>query len=221
MKIQPFLGKIDKIQYKTFKSNSNEGQELYACLCNIIEIGKGLAKYKRFHNALLYLSIQQYNEKYLEKGDIINFKENCQWKSYPFTFRSYNPNIIKNKDKSLLKIDNNGKTYYEESAYAYKIVCKEGSWDLKEKYYEKIYCTITRSGLKLPLETKNDFFNQDNLKYFLDIQEMQKISKYDGMVETICAYNGSKKLGEKKMTIKLTQDKDAQTNILSLVEVNE
>lgn len=234
MKItENFKGVVEKIKYNKLENTSKykkEGDSDFNYLCNITiaEVGQGMAKFPQRHNVVINLTEEQFNtideeskqHTIIEKGDRINILTGAKWKSKPLSYKSYSQETISKADKSQLKVDEQGKTYWEMFAYAYTIHCKPEDWSMESKYYDQNYCTIFESGVKLPLESKKSF-NADILDWYLDDNEKDKISLFDGKVCRVILYSNKAKASEKNMLVSLQVDNDNKTNYLLLRNAGE
>lgn len=222
MNIQPFVCTVERLAYATFdnKMKKNEEPILYVCNATVAEVGRGLAKFKAYHNVLFYLSEEEYKDKVIEKGDRIDIAGTSKWKSSELEYRSYKPSLIKKADKSKLITDDKGKTCYKDTVYAYKIHCKENDWAINAKWYDQNYCTIKESGIKLPLETKKQFENK-TLEFYLDKDEYDKLLKYADSVQLLIAYSNKSKYNEKQAQITLSYDEESDVYHLILTAIDE
>lgn len=229
MKItESFVGTIEKLQYVQFE-NKNELAKasepiIYICNATISEVGRGMAKFKQLHNAVLYLTKKQFDlvdeesgkHNFLEKGDRINILEGCKWQSTALEYKSYHEDVIRKVDKSKLKVDSKGKTYYSEKVFAYKIICKQDAWSINTKWYDQNYCTIYKSGVKLPLENKQQFMKDKTLDFFLDPPEMDRVDLFNEQTVKVIAYSNGNKFAEKQMSVKTDINQKAGTYYLLL-----
>lgn len=222
MKIEPFVCTIEKLQYKSFENKSKFSEDPIAYVCNatVSEVGRGMTKHKTYHNVTFYLTEEQYNAQIIEKKDRMNILEGAKWQSSKLDYMSFNPETIKKADPSKLQVNEKGQTYYKESVYAYKVVCKQGTWDIKTKYYDQNYCTIFNSRLKLPLEDKEQFKTQEKLEFFLDQKEMELVRNLDAQTVRVVAYSNNNKFAEKNMLVDIDINKENGTYYLAITGVD-
>ena len=234
MKItENFKGVVEKIKYTKLENKSQykkDGDADFNYLCNITiaEVGKGMAKFPQRHNVVIYLTEKQFNavdeethaHNLIEKCDRINILAGAKWKSKPLSYKSFSKDTIEKADKSQLKVDETGKTYWEMHAYAYTIHCKPEDWSMESKYYDQNYCTIKDSGVRLPLETKKSFDAQ-SLDWYLDDFERDKISPFNEQVCRVILYSNKNKAKEKNMIVQLQVDDENKTNYLLLIDAGE
>lgn len=232
MKItENFKGVVEKIKYAKLENKSQykkDGDADFNYLCNITiaEVGKGMAKFPQRHNVVIYLTEEQFNtvdeethaHNLIEKGDRINILAGAKWKSKPLSYKSFSEDTIKKADKSQLKVDETGKTYWEMHAFAYTIHCQPEDWSMESKYYDQNYCTIKDSGVRLPLETKKSFDAQ-NLDWYLDDFGRDKIYPFNEQICRVILYSNKNKAKEKNMLVQLRVDDENKTNYLLLSEV--
>lgn len=224
MKVSAFVGKVVSLSYKNFenkiKTENIDETELYLCNVTVEEIGRGMSRYKTYHNILIYLNKEEFDERCIEKNDRIYIGDTAKWKSTKLEYNSYKPEVIKNANKSKLKTDDNGKTFYQDLVFAYKVVCKKNDWQMETKWYDQHYCTIKDSRLKLPLEDKKQF-NNLVLEFYLDYDEIDLVKDFNGTVQTLLGYSNHNKMGEKKVGVELVRDEENGCYRLTLTEDKE
>lgn len=220
MKItENFVVVIDKLKYTKFENQNkftkeNE-PEVFTCNAVVYEVGRGMARYKQFHQVVFYLTEQEYNEQVIEKGDRINILAGAKWKSSLLQYKSYNKETIEKANKTYLKVDDKGKVYYSEYVYAYKIHAEKGMWSINCKIWDQNYCTIKESGVKLPLENKSHF-NETSLDWIIEDDEFEKLKQYATQSVTVIAYSNKAKFAEKNMqcTIKILPENNTKYLLL-------
>ena len=103
--LENFIGVVEKLQYVSFenKSSFSKAEEpiLYVCNATISEVGRGMAKFKQQHNAVFYLTKEQFElvdesgkHAIIEKGDRINILAGSKWQSTPLEYKSYSDRMI-------------------------------------------------------------------------------------------------------------------------------
>lgn len=227
-----FVGVVEQLRYAKFEkkkiTNEDEEKEIYICNLVISEVGRGLSKFKQKHNVVLYLNEEQYNQidedsgakNFIEKGDRIEIFAGAKWQSQELDYKSYDSNKIKNADKSQIKIDTKGKSYWHIKCYAYKIVCKsQETWKIKSKWYEQNYCTIFKTRVKLPLLQKTDFTKKEKIDFYLENFEMHLLKQFNGQTVRVIAYSNGNKFAEKEMLVYLNRQDEENLNYLLLSEV--
>lgn len=231
MKItEDFVATIEKLQYASFENQNKFEKEnepiMYVCNATISEVGRGLSRFKQYHNIALYLTKEQFEEldgetkkhTFIEKGDRIRVLAGSKWQSTPFEYTSYNKSVIEKVDRSKLSVDANGKTYFSEKVFSYKIIAKKGDWEMERKWYDQNFCTIAKSRVKLPLTDKKQFQSK-TLEFFLEPMEMRAIEDLHGEVVKLIAYSNGNKFGEKDVVVYAKVDSAAGVNYLLLEDV--
>ena len=230
--VEDFSVVIENVKYISFENKSaftkEEKPTIYLCSANVSEVGRGMSRFKQYHNVQFYLTEEQWNvldeagkHVFLEKGDKVNILAGAKWVSQNLDYKSYNKEVIEKADKSQLKVDKDGKTYWNTKCYAYHVQCKdEKAFALENKWYDRVVCTILNSKIKLPLESKEQF-KQAKLDYFLDPPEMDVIEQYEDQIVKVVAYSDGNKFGEKMVHVSTTRDLDAGTYYLVLDEVTD
>lgn len=231
MKItEDFVATVEKLQYASFENQNKFEKEkeptMYVCNATISEVGRGLSRFKQYHNIAVYLTEEQFNEidsttkkhTYIEKGDRIKVLAGSKWQSTPFEYTSYNKKVIEKVDRSKLSVDANGKTYFSEKVFSYKIIAKKGDWEIERKWFDQNYCTIEKSRVKLPLLDKKQFQSK-TLEFFLEPIEMRVIEDLHGEVVKVIAYSNGNKFAEKQMVVYAKVDTTAGVNYLLLEDV--
>lgn len=219
MNISQFTCKVERLGYKKFENQNQQTKErepiIYMCNTTVSEIGRGMGKFKTFHNIVFILNEQEFAEKCIEKNDRITIMPTAKWKSTKLEYKSYNPEMINKADKSKLKSDEKGKTYYEDVVFAYKVKCRANDWQMETKWYDQYYCTIKDSRIKLPLEEKKQFSNKV-LEFFLDDDEVNKIKEFSGKTCTLLGYGNGNKFDEKQVDVNLTIEDELNAKKLTI-----
>lgn len=223
MKIQSFKADIVTTKYVKFENKSaftkEENPEMFVCNVVINEVGRGLSKFKVQHQATLMMTPEQWEAKVIEKGDRIEFSDNATFKpDRSVEFKTYDPEKIKNYDKSQLKVDEQGKVYASSKVFPYSLRAKVGDWSLVGKYYDLNYFTIKNSGVKLPLENKEQFEQDEPFEFVLDQNEADAIAQFNGQTVLVIAYSNMNKFADKEMTVSLKRD-EAGAYVLKLTQV--
>lgn len=233
MKItESFVGLVERLQYAKFENKKNFEKEndpiMYVCNVTVSEIGRGLSRFKQYHNLVLYLTEEEFNQideetkkhSFLEKGDRVRINAGAKWQSHLFEYTSYKDSVVEKVDKSKLQVDKNGKVFFSEKVLAYKVVAKIGDWSIETKWYDQNYCTIPKSRVKLPLLDKKQF-SEKSLEFFLEPIEMSIMEDYDGETTKVIAYSNGGKFAEKEMVVHTRVDKNAKVNYLLLENAEE
>lgn len=223
MKVSQFTCQVEKLGYKKVENKVSAKKEeepmLFLCNATVSEIGRGLGRFKTYHNIMFVLNEQEFNERCIEKNDRIIIMPTAKWKSTKLEYKSYNPEMINKADKSKLKTDEKGKTYYEDVVFAYRVQCKKNDWQIETKWYDQYYCTIKDSRVKLPLEEKKQFSN-NMLEFYLDDDEVSKIEPFNKKVCTLIGYANGGKFDEKQINVEMVIDKENGSNRLTLEVVD-
>ena len=111
MKTQPFNAYIKSIQYRSVENKQSTGEPmLYYAQCNLLECKQGKQN-RTFHNAMIFLTKEQFDNQELKVMDKIHITENAQWINKYMSLNVYDEKKLKEFDESRLLKDNNGKTY--------------------------------------------------------------------------------------------------------------
>lgn len=225
MKILSFTCNVERIRYLTIKSTmkQNEGELVYVCNIYARETGRGYGRFKQYHNVIIYLTQEQFEKRdeetkiqnFIEKNDVLVIKDTAKWRNKLFTFNSWSPEKIKNAPKSMLKVDEKGNVYRQEVIHAYKVVCKDGDYEIKNKWYEKYYCTIKQSRIRLPLGEERQM-KEPKLDWFLDTHEMTIMGQYNNEVVEVLFYKNQGFYFSREMSVKITSNAENGTNYLVL-----
>ena len=141
MKTQPFNAYIKTLQYKKIEKESKFVEPVrYAIQANLLECKKGMARGKKqFHNALIFISEEEYNNRELKVMDKININENAQWVSQYHSLAVYDENKLKDYDNSQLKKDEKGRTFAKINFNGYTLKVQKEDWKMIERADEICY----------------------------------------------------------------------------------
>lgn len=204
MKIEPFNCLIENASYVEVKKEDKES--MYCCNISFREMGRGCAFVKHSHNAILYMNKEQFENKLIEKGDFVKIT-NSKWRQIPVYYTSYNKEVINKTDKSKLKVDKDGKTFFSERIFSYKISIPADSWELLYKWYDLTYLMIGDSKIKLPLLNKGQF-KDNQLDFILEEPEFAELQKYNNTQQTIIGYYKNKKYDSSTRQILVYMDEN-------------
>jgi len=220
-KILGFKADIINVKYVKYE-NKNEKIKavdplIYVCNAQIKEIGQGLANASRYHQVQIYLTEEDFNNRALEKGDRIQILDGATWVPVGKTdYITYAPAKIATYDKSQLKVDDKGRTYAKTTIYPYTIRVKADQFKILYKWYDKNYCTITESRIKLPLESFFQFKKDKEIAFFLDEDEYNKLLPYNGEIVNVICYSTGQRKAEKQMETFMAFDETNNAYILTL-----
>ena len=180
MKTQPFNAYIKSIQYKSVESKKNTGEPtLYYAQCVLIECKLGKQN-RTYHNAVIYLTQEQFDNRELAVMDKIRVKESAQWVNKYLSLNIYDEKKLKEFDESKLMKDAKGRTYGIARFYAYSLKLKTTDWSFVERAAESCYIQVAK-GVKCFIDETmlNDdsycfFFGKDTYNKLVDIN-MQEI----------------------------------------------
>lgn len=204
MKTQPFNAYIKSLQYKMLESTNPHIEPIrYAIQANLLEIRRGSARgQKLFHNAIIFISKEQFDNQELSVMDKISIGENAQWVSKYHSLSIYDENKLKEYHKSQLKKDTNGKTYAKINFYAYTLKVKEEDWKIVEKADEVCYIQCGKTKFYIDeTEMENDvycfFFDKDvfdkiqenNMQTFEMNCYLHKQKKWKKLIELQSAFD--------------------------------
>ena len=180
MKTQPFNAYIKSIQYRSVENKQSTGEPmLYYAQCNLLECKQGKQN-RTFHNAMIFLTKEQFDNQELKVMDKIHITENAQWINKYMSLNVYDEKKLKEFDESRLLKDNNGKTYGKVHFYAYSLKVKHADWSFVERAAESCYIQVAK-GVKYFIDETmlNDdsycfFFGKDTYDKLVDVN-MQEI----------------------------------------------
>jgi hypothetical protein len=223
-KILAFKGDISRVHYSSFENKSSFSEEPIIYLCNVTirEVGRGLARAKFYHNASLQMIKEEWDKKLLEKGDRIEILDNATWHAdTPVEYTVRNKEKLKKLNKSVLQKDKNGYTVGKMYAYPYSIRCKPNQWRMICKFTEQNYCTIFGSSIKLPLNSKVQFLNENELSWYIDKNEFETLLPLQDEQVRVISYSTNQKKAEKIMLVTLQEETEIEQYYLKLNEIKE
>lgn len=215
MKVKPFKCIIESLAYVSSKKNPEK--PIFICNVTVKESGRGSAFDKTQHNLILYLTQEQFDNKILEKGDEIQVND-AKWKQVITYYTSYNKKVIEKADKSKLKVDSNGKVYFTEKIFSYKIQVKNSNWELFCKWYDVTYLKIIGKDIKLPLMSKKQF-NLDIIDFVLEEKEFSELKDLNLTNQTVVGYYKKNKFAEENRGIACYMDEN-EDFILRIMKLN-
>lgn len=204
MKLKPFKCIIESLAYVS--STKNPQKPIYICNVTVKESGKGSAFDKTQHNLILYLTQEQFENQILEKGDEIQVNDS-KWKQIVTYYTSYSKAAIDKADKSKLKVDSNGKAYFSEKIFSYKIQVKNSNWELSCKWYDLTYLKIKDRNIKLPLMSKKQF-DLDIIDFVLEEKEFRELKDLNLTQQIIIGYYKKNKFAEENRGIACYMDEN-------------
>lgn len=204
MKIKPFKCIIESLAYVS--STKNPQKPIYICNVTVKESGKGSAFNKTQHNLILYLTQEQFDNKILEKGDEIQVNDS-KWKQIVTYYTSYSKSVVDKADKSKLKVDSNGKAYFSEKIFSYKIQVKNSNWELSCKWYDLTYLKIKDRNIKLPLMSKKQF-DLDIIDFVLEEKEFRELKDLNLTQQIIIGYYKKNKFAEETRGVACYMDEN-------------
>lgn len=225
-KILSFKADVSNVKYSSFENKNPQTKEtdpmIYVCNAQIKEVGQGLSKSFRNHQAQIFLSKEDFDNKIIEKGDRILIKDNATW--YPMgkvDYITYDPKKIEKHDKSELQIDSKGRTYAKTTIFPYVIRVKKDQFKIDCKWFDKDYCTVVSSRIKLPLEDQKQFEKETELAFYLEKEEFERLEPLNTENVQVISYHYNQKKKEKTMELFAMFDKENNAYILSLKDVTK
>ena len=225
-KILSFKADVSSVKYSSFENKNAQTKEteptIYVCNAQIREVGQGLAKSFRNHQLQIFLSKEEFDNKIIEKGDRLLIKDKATW--FPMgkvDYITYDPKKIEKHDKSELQLDSQGRTYAKTTIYPYIIRVKEGQFKINCKWFDKDYCTVVSSRIKLPLDSQNQFEKEDELAFYLDKDEYDKLEPLSTQNVQVISYHYNQKKNEKTMELFTMFDEQNNAYILSLKAIDK
>lgn len=213
MKIQPFNAIIETLRYIEIKKE-NQPETKYSCYIGFKEGSKGNPKSKPTHHAWIELSKEEFDNKTLEKGDIIAIKE-AKWNLNPVVYTSYSPKVLQTKNKSELKVDKEGKAYYSAKLNNYVVNVKRDQWEILYKWFDVCYLVIADTNIKLPLLGKKQF-KDDEIDFILEVDEFETLKPYNGTLQKVTAFYKSVKFDndDRNIFVKMDENENLTLKII-------
>lgn len=185
MKIYGFKAKIKKVEYKEIESKSDFAENTYLAQCLIAEIKQGRSHYEARHNVGFYLTKEEYENKILDVGDIVELSDGIKWVSSLINFNVYDEEKLKEFPSKMIKTDQRGKPYVPQKAFAYYIKAPIGKWKIDTKFTEIFYWSFGK--IKVPMddgttpeECEAEFLNQTQYEFYLDNKEYESVKDFEG-----------------------------------------
>lgn len=215
MKTQPFKAYIKSLKYNKFENKSSFGEPVqYFIQANLLEIKQGRLARKTYHNAMLYISEDEYNTRAFNEMDRIEVSERATWESKYFKLDIYDENKLKDYDKSQLKKNTNGKTYATVNFYAYTLKAKQGDWKVVERADEICYIQVTR-GVKFYIdETQLD---EQAYCFFFDKEVYDKIVDKNMQTFDMLCYLHKQPKWKKRIEIQTAFDESSGKYFANLI----
>lgn len=213
MKIQPFNAIIETLRYVEIKKE-NQPETKYSCYIGFKEVSKGNPKSKPTHHAWIELSKEEFNNKTLEKGDIIAIKE-AKWNLSQVVYTSYSPKVLQTKNKSELKVDKEGKAYYSAKLNNYVVNAKRDQWEILYKWFDVCYLVIADTNIKLPLLGKKQF-KDDEIDFILEVDEFEALKQYNATLQKVSAFYKSVKFDndDRNIFVKIDENENLTLKII-------
>lgn len=215
MRTQPFNAYIKNLQYKTIESKNPHNEPIvYAIQATLLEVRRGSARgQKLFHNALIYISQEQYEKQEISEMDKIAITENAQWVSKSHSLNIYDENKLKEYHKSQLKKDTNGKTYAKIYFYAYTLKVKQEDWKIVEKADEVCYIQCGKTKFYID-ETEID---NEAYCFFFDKDVFDKIQENNMQTFEMNCYLHKQKKWRKLIELQSAFDDDSGRYFANLI----
>ena len=223
LQTEPFKIKIKKIKYFEFESKNKYAPPkswIANCNCLIVKGGKE-SKNKSFCNAQIYLTEQEYNDKILEKNDIILLNDKITWEvKKGISFKTYKPEKLKDINAQDIKKDANGKPYAEDFIYPYIIKAKQDTWKIFEKNDEYFIANVgNENKLKLSFDTKKEIEDFSDGDFYLSKEEYDMLVADNHSAVKFCGYAHKVQICSKQMTLDLSYDETINKYIMKLTEI--
>ena len=217
MKVQAFSAYILTTKYRSFETKSKfyTGTQ-YACDCKIQEIKTGRGK-KAFHNASIFLTQEQFENRYLSKGDKILIKDSAKWVSRLVELKAFDPKNIQKCDTSMLKKDEKGKTYVDYKFYSYQITIKPEDYEVTEKVEECCYIQVGKAKFYIPER------EMDNTEFcfFFDKDTYDKLQNCNMQVTDLNCYLHGNRKWNKQVQVQSAFDEDSNKYFANLIVMGE
>lgn len=220
MKVKPFKCIIESVFYVSAQRKKSNGETIPTYICNVTikESGKGSAFEKNYHNLILYMNQEQFDNRVLEKGDEIQVND-AKWKPITTYYTSYSKKTIDKADKSKLKVSPDGRVYFIERVFSYKISVKNENWELIYKWYNLTYMKIANNAIKLPLISKQQF-DLDIIDFVLEEKEFTGLKELDSTEQLVTCYHKNNKFADDTRKISVFMDPNEEF-ILRIEKIKE
>ena len=217
MKTQSFKAYIYKIKYsKVENENPHFDPVSYRANVSLLECKKGKAR-RTYHNAVIYLTEQQFNEQSLGVMDKIEIKDTADWKSKYFSLNIYDQEKLKQMSDSQLLQDVNGRTYARANFYAYTLHAKIGDWTLLEKGDE---CCYIQCG-KVKFYIAEHQVDEPAYCFFFDVDTFDKIVDINMQTVPMNCYLHKQKKWQKQIEVQSAYDPDSEKYFANLIVKEE
>lgn len=216
--LDKFRAIISTIEYKEIPDLVNKGTTRFVADITMKERGKGETNSNSVYAALIYLSKSSWEDKIFGVGDIIEFPPKTKWKSKPFSYMIKDPNYIKKSDPSRVKT-HKGIPYVPITIYNYQLRAPEIDVKLICKSENVLYCTISKSHVRLPLENMKDFIEKKKIKWMIGAEEYEKLFSFNGEKVSVLLYTMRTLRTQKNMEVKLAPYPEIDKYSLILTEV--
>lgn len=214
---------VKKVRYNMFESTSKFAPPIvWIANCNCLIVKPGRGKNKSFCAVQLYLTEQEYNDKVVEKNDIVLLSDKVSWEvKKGVAFRTYGEEKLKDVDTKNIMFDQNGKPYAEDYVYPYVIKAKQDTWKIFEKNDEYFISNVgNTSKIQLIFDSKEEMVGFTSGKFSIDNEEYQKLENDNHKFVSFVGYSHKQKCCNKNMLLTLEFDKDIDKWIMDIKEVN-
>lgn len=218
MKTQPFNAYIKSIQYKSMENKRTSGEPmLYYAQCNLLECKQGKQN-RTFHNAMIFLTKEQFDNQELKVMDKIHITENAQWINKYMSLNVYDEKKLKEFDESRLLKDNNGKTYGKVHFYAYSLKVKPADWSFVERAAESCYIQVVK-GVKCFID--ETMLNDDSYCFFFGKDTYDKLVDINMQEIDMNCYLHNKTMWKKRIEIQTAFDDTSERFFANLIVKGE
>ncbi|MCK9575994.1 MAG: hypothetical protein M0R51_08620 [Clostridia bacterium] len=225
MKIQPTTVSLKKqLEYLQAEGKGKYSDPIvYYARGEIYEITKGRSRFKTYHNAVFYMTKEEWDQKIIEIGDRIQLSDKVKFSPHRIRYATYNAEKLKKVDSSLIKQDKNNKPYSEKYAYVYHILAKKGTYTIVEKASENMFYKL--GGLNIYIDfdtigTDKDEWNGTNVLR-LDKNEYNMIKNLVGVKTKITCYLHKQKYGNKIVMINIKPEPNINKYLCEIVKLED
>ena len=225
MKTQEFKGDVENLKYgiNTYKNRKGEEVEQYYVRLGLQEVRKGQSKKTRHHKGILFLTKDQYDDKFIEIGDRLLVSDKVDWESREYFYSTTRESIIKEKlkdeyERNNVKIGKDNKPYWVSKDYAYSFRAKVYEITIFEKKDEVAYWQVNGVKFYFSENDAHHIFDKDNCyaKYILK-SDFGRLADYKKAIEDFTKLNGE--TVEAKLFVH--KNKKLTTNVCILISFDK